>query len=124
MRRVSTLVVTGLLLLPLSVFAQQNPQRGDAGGAGGGGNGQRGGGGGQRGPAAPARPTPRMPDGRVNLGAPPGEVGLWAPAGIVQLSVNPTSVNRAGATTHLPNNIKVEDVPFQDWARALHDYRE
>jgi hypothetical protein len=125
MKRVSTLVVTGLLFLPLSVFGQQNPQRGGAGGAGGaGGNAQRGGGGGQRGPAAPPRPTPRMPDGRVNLGAPAGEVGLWAPAGIVQLSVNPTSVNRAGPTTHLPSNIKVEDVPFQDWARALHDYRE
>jgi len=60
----------------------------------------------------------------LNLGAPPGEKGLWAPAGIVQVSVNPNSVNRAGATTHLPNNIKIEDVPFQAWARALHDYRE
>ena len=91
-----------------------------AGGNGqGGGNGQRGGA-----PAAPSRPTPHLPDGRLNLGAPEGEKGIWAPAGIVQLSVNPTSVNRAGPTTHLPNNIKVEDVPFQEWARALHDYRE
>jgi len=49
---------------------------------------------------------------------------LWAPAGIVQVSVNPKSVNRAGPTTHLPNNIKIEDVPFQPWARALHEARE
>ncbi len=82
--------------------AAQNPQRG----------------------AAPARPAPRWPDGRLNLGALPGEKGIWAPAGIVQLSLNPNSVNRAGATTHLPNNIKLEDVPFQPWARALHAARQ
>src|SRR5882672_6711809 len=78
----------------------------------------------QRGAAAPPRPAPRWPDGRLNLGALPGETGLWAPAGIVQLSLNPNSVNRAGANTHLPNNIKIEDVPFQLWARALHAARE
>lgn len=74
--------------------------------------------------AVPPRPAPHWPDGRLNLGAPPGETGLWAPAGIVQVSVNPKSVNRAGANTHLPNNIKIEDVPFQPWARALHEARE
>src|SRR5262245_51470208 len=78
----------------------------------------------QRGPAPPPRPTPRLPDGRVNLGAPEGDKGVWAPAGIIQLSLNPTSVNRAGANTHLPNNIKLEDVPFQPWARALHAARQ
>jgi len=82
--------------------AAQNPQRG----------------------AAPPRPAPHWPDGRLNLGAPEGEKGLWAPAGIVQVSVNPNAVNRAGAATHLPNNIKIEDVPFQPWARALHEARE
>src|SRR5438874_8749193 len=117
-----TLVLIILALVSVPAFSQdpqrgaQNPQRGPE-------NPQRGG---QkpRGPAAPARPTPRWPDGRLNLGAPPGETGLWAPAGIVQVSVNPTSVNRAGPTTHLPDNIKVEDVPFQPWARALHAARE
>jgi hypothetical protein len=78
----------------------------------------------QRGaPPGPPRPAPHWPDGRPNLGAPLDEKGLWAPAGIVQISVNPNSVNRAGANTHLPNNIKIEDVPFQPWARALHDAR-
>lgn len=77
----------------------------------------------QRG-AAPPGPTPRWPDGRVNLGALPGEKGVWAPSGIVQLSVNSKSVNRAGANSQLPNNIKIEDVPFQPWARALHASRQ
>ena len=95
------LVLTILMLAPTLALAQ-NPQRS----------------------ALPPRPTPHWPDGRLNLGAPPGETGLWAPAGIVQVSLNPKSVNRAGANTHLPNNIKIEDVPFQPWARALHEARE
>jgi hypothetical protein len=80
---------------------------------------------GQRGaPAAPAAPTPRLPNGRVNLGAPSGEKGIWAPSGIIQLYVFPFSVNRAGAAGTLPNAIRAEDVPFQPWARALHTTRE
>jgi len=96
------LLFVTMLTLAASASLAQDPQRG----------------------TAPPRPAPRWPDGRLNLGAPPGETGLWAPAGIVQLSVNPNSVNRAGANTHLPNNIKIEDVPFQPWARALHAARE
>jgi hypothetical protein len=79
---------------------------------------------GQRGrggpPPAPAGPTPRWPDGRVNLGPPPGEKGLWTPGGIVQLAVFTGSVNPVSPRSHLPDNIKIEDVPFQTWARALH----
>ena len=78
----------------------------------------------QRGAPPPSRPTPHLPDGRVDLGPPPGEKGIWAPAGIVQISVNPNSVNRAGAATRIPNNIKIEDVPFQPWARELHANRQ
>jgi hypothetical protein len=96
------LLLITFLALAASPAWPQNPQRG----------------------AAPSRPTPRLPVGRVDLGAPLGEKGLWAPAGIVQIAVNPNSVNRAGATTHLPNNIKLEDVPFQPWARELHEHRE
>ena len=99
MKRIVNLITFFMMFIPL--FAQ-NPQRG----------------------ATPPKPTPRLPDGRVNLGAPAGETGLWVPPGIVQVSVNPSSVNRAGANTHLPNNIKIEDVPFQPWARALHEARE
>ena len=76
------------------------------------------------GPAPPAKPTPHWPDGRVNLGPPPGEKGIWTPPGIVQLSVNPNSVNRVSPTSHLPNNITLEAVPFQPWARALHAARQ
>src|SRR5438552_11567792 len=67
---------------------------------------------GQRGPAPPARPTPRLPDGRVNLGPPAGEKGIWAPTGIVQLYVFPNSVNRASPASPLANAIKAEAVPF------------
>src|SRR5207245_8131714 len=74
-------------------------------------------------PPPPAKPTPHWPDGRVNLGPPPGEKGIWTPPGIVQLSVNPKSVNRASPTSHLPNNITLEAVPFQPLARALHASR-
>jgi len=81
---------------------------------------------GQRGQraAVPARPTPRLANGRVNLGPPEGEKGIWAPAGIVQLYIFPNSVNRASAASALPNAIKLEDVPFQPWAKALHEARE
>src|SRR5256885_17260110 len=64
-------------------------------------------------PAGPPKPTPHWPNGRVNLGPPPGEKGLWTPAGIVQLSVNPKSVNRANPTSHLPDNSTLEAAPVQ-----------
>ena len=75
-------------------------------------------------PPPPSKPTPHWPDGRVNLGPPPGETGLWTPPGIVQLSLNPKSVNRANPMSHLPDNIALEAVPFQPWARALHAARQ
>jgi hypothetical protein len=75
-------------------------------------------------PARPSLPTPRHPDGRVNLGPAPGQAGLWTPAGIVQLAVNPNSVNRANTSTRLPNAIRIEDIPFQPWAKALYDARQ
>jgi hypothetical protein len=75
-------------------------------------------------PAAPAAPTPHLPNGHVNFSSPPGEHGIWAPAGINQLYIYPFSVNRASAATQLPNAIREENVPFQPWARALHNTRE
>ena len=79
---------------------------------------------GRGGPPPPSKPTPHWPDGRVNFGPPPGEVGIWMPIGIVQLSINDKSVNRASPNSHLPNNITLGDVPFQPWARALHAQRQ
>lgn len=62
-----------------------------------------GGGGGGRGQAAagPAAPTPRWPDGKPRLGAPPGGKGLW---------------NGGGTTGG-------GEVPYQPWARAVSQMR-
>jgi hypothetical protein len=58
-------------------------------------------------PAKPSEPTPRRADGKPILGAVPGQpVGGWG----------------AGVTT-LPQG-KLEEVPFQPWARAIYDIRQ
>jgi hypothetical protein len=72
---------------------------------------------------APAKPTPRWPDGRVNLGTFPGEKGHWIRQGRGQLASNPDSVISAGPGG-LPTNLKLPEVPFQPWARALYEYRQ
>jgi hypothetical protein len=82
------------------------------------------GGQGDRGAAAAPAPTPHLANGHVNFSSTAGEHGIWAPAGINQLYIYPFSVNRASAATQLPNAIRAEDVPFQPWARALHETRE
>src|SRR5262249_6434285 len=70
-------------------------------------------------PANPSpRPVPRWPDGRVNLNSPPGEKGLWGGSG--RLAVNPRSYE---PRTTLAAPIHIDNVPLQDWARALVDYR-
>jgi hypothetical protein len=65
-----------------------------------------------------ARPAPRWPDGRINLNSPPGEKGLWGGSG--RLAVNPRSYEPR-TTVNAP--IHIDNVPLQDWARALLDYR-
>ena len=65
----------------------------------GGGRGGRGGNNQQA--AAPAAPTPRWPDGKPRLGAPPGQKGLW---------------NGGGSTADA-------NTPYQPWARALSEFR-
>ena len=55
-------------------------------------------------PAA-TEPTPRWPDGRVNLGSAKGQQGYW--------EIRPG----------LGGFPRAADVPFQDWARALYQYR-
>jgi len=54
---------------------------------------------------APPEPTPRLPDGRVNLGSTPDKKGYW--------EIRP---GLGGAP-------RAADVPFQPWARALYQYR-
>jgi hypothetical protein len=59
-------------------------------------------------PAPPAAPTPRWPDGKPILGSVPGQpVGGWG----------------AGVTT-LPRGGKLDEIPFQPWARAVYDVRQ
>src|SRR5215471_12617522 len=48
-------------------------------------------------------PAPRLPDGKPDLS------GIWNPPG--------------GFIRNLTPNTKVEDIPFQPWARALYDER-
>ena len=57
----------------------------------------------------PARPAPRGADGRVLLGPITGEAGIWLPG--------------PGGTPGEPWPPKPNDLPFQDWARALFQYR-
>src|SRR5262245_42355181 len=102
----------GLLLVPAALIAQDaGGQRG--GGARGAGGGGRGGGRGGR-AAQPSAPTPHWSDGRVNLDAAPGQKGFW---NVMQGNV----FGRNGSA--LPTNLTLDEVPFQDWARAVYDYR-
>ena len=54
----------------------------------------------------PAEPAPRWPDGHVNLGSTPEKTGYW--------EVRPG----------LGGMPRANDVPFQDWARAVYSYRQ
>lgn len=59
-------------------------------------------------PKAPSRPTPRLADGKPNLGLTANARGYWGGGDgpLVQ-----------GA------NFPLKDIPFQPWAKALFDYR-
>jgi len=61
------------------------------------------------------RPTPRFPDGRVNLDAVPGEKGFWNVMRGRLIGTQPPG---------LPTNLELDQVPFQDWARDLYEYRQ
>lgn len=84
--------------------------------------------------ALSGRPAPRFPDGRVNLGSPPGEKGLWVAVDnrlvIPELpeDIGDRDVQRdpgAGVPPELGfPKLKVSEVPFQPWARALFTYRQ
>jgi hypothetical protein len=60
-------------------------------------------------PAPAARPAPRLATGRVSLGPLPGEAGLWLPG--------------PGGTPGEPWPPRVQELPFQPWARELYAYR-
>jgi hypothetical protein len=73
--------------------------------------------------AAAPRPAPRWPDGRINIGTSAGEKGHWIRQGRAPLASNPESVIAAGPGG-LNTNLKLADVPFQPWARALYEHRQ
>src|SRR5581483_9569315 len=75
-----------------------------------------------RGPKPPARPTPHYADGRVMLGPLPGEKGVWEGNAGSTLATNPKGIDNP--RMNLPTNLKIGDVPFQPWARAVYDYRQ
>ena len=80
--------------------------------------------GGGRGKARPpSRPTPRLADGRVNLGPLPGEKGVWEGNAGATLATNPPG-GLDNPAMNLPANLKIGDVPFLPWARALYAYRQ
>jgi hypothetical protein len=72
----------------------------------------------------PALPVPRLPNGRVDLGAPAGQpLGTWLPLN----SINERLVNQddrpADTAPKFSDKPNVSDVPFQPWSRELYNYR-
>src|SRR5437773_11325156 len=59
-------------------------------------------------PKPPSKPTPRLADGKPNLGLTPNSQGYWGDGDgpLVQ-----------GA------NFPLKEIPFQPWARGLYEYR-
>jgi hypothetical protein len=70
----------------------------------------------------PSGPTPRLADGRVNLGPASGEKGVWEGNAGATLATNARGLDNPAM--NLPTNLKVVDVPFLPWARALYEYRQ
>src|SRR5262245_45527247 len=92
--------------------AARGGRDGGAGEQGGGRAGRAGRGGGGAAQAGPSKPTPRWPDGRVNLSQVPGVKGFWN-------VMTGSPIAPAG----LPGNLTLDQVPFQEWSRALYEFR-
>ena len=86
-------------------------------------------------PPAPPRPAPRSPDGHPNLGPPPGETGVWLPGnarfaepedggrGARGANANPALAALFAPVPGAPPKPKVGEVPWQQWAKGVYDYR-
>ena len=77
---------------------------------------------GRRGKRGPSRPTPHLPDGRLNLGPIPGEKGVWEGNAGATLATNVRGLDNPAMI--LPTNLKIAEVPFLPWARAVYNYRQ
>jgi hypothetical protein len=110
MRHHLIIVLAGVALFVLPVFSSAQEQ--------GRGRGQ-----------APARPTPRWPDGRPNFGPAPGELGVWLPGNTRFAEPEDTGRGARGAgfaplnVPGAPPKPKVNQVPWQPWAKGVFDYR-
>ena len=62
------------------------------------------------------QPAPRWPNGRVNIATVPGQKGHW-------IRTRRELVVDANTAAPLPNDRKIEEIPFQPWAKALFEYR-
>jgi hypothetical protein len=87
--------------------------------------------GGQR-QAGPPKPTPRLPDGKVNLGSPPQEElkGTWNAVDnrlIIPELPEEVGLRDQGANLNPGPNAfpkpRMSEVPFQPWAKALYIFR-
>jgi hypothetical protein len=72
----------------------------------------------------PARPTPRWPDGKPRLGAPPDEKGYWGRPSATFLVEDGVKVdaNAHGLLRNIADASKV--APLQPWARSLFEFRQ
>lgn len=76
--------------------------------------------------AAP-RPAPRLPDGRISLTGPPGEIGNWdgRPGSTLATNVIDGALDNGPLSQfNLPENLSIDEVPFQPWARKVYDDRQ
>lgn len=67
--------------------------------------------------------VPRWADGRVNFQAPPGETGLWEGRAPAAIAFNLRDGQPIASEWDLTTNLRIDQVPFKPWARALYDYR-
>ena len=58
----------------------------------------------------------------MNLGPLPGEKGVWNGGAGTTIASNTRGIDNPGQ--NLPTNLKIADVPFLPWAKALYDYRQ
>jgi hypothetical protein len=56
------------------------------------------------------------------LGPLPGEKGVWEGNAGATLATNVRGLDNP--RMNLPTNLKISEVPFQPWARAVYDYRQ
>jgi hypothetical protein len=72
----------------------------------------------------PARPTPRWPDGKPRLGAPPGDKGYWGRPSATYLVEDGVKVeaNAHGLLRNIADAGKV--APMQPWAKSLFEFRQ